>query len=91
MRRQLHATFQDDPVALRNVVFTGAQPVLWGNDYPHEEGTYPHSPQIVERLAAHLDPDSARRIFRDNAAELFHFDRNVIAEAPLRDTDPLTT
>jgi predicted TIM-barrel fold metal-dependent hydrolase len=82
VRRQLHATFQDDPVALNNLVFTGAEPVLWGNDYPHEEGTYPHSPEIVERLAADLDPDDARRIFRDNAAELFHFDPQVLAEPP---------
>jgi predicted TIM-barrel fold metal-dependent hydrolase len=84
MRRQIHATFQDDPIALHNVAFTGAEPVLWGNDYPHEEGTYPHSPEIVERLAAGLDPDDARRIFRDNAVELFHFDADVLSE-PLPD------
>jgi predicted TIM-barrel fold metal-dependent hydrolase len=78
--RQLHATFQDDPVALHNLVFTGAGPVLWGNDYPHEEGTYPHSQQIVDRLAAELDPLDARRIFRENAIELFHFDPRILAE-----------
>jgi hypothetical protein len=78
--RQLHATFQDDPVALHNLVFTGAGPVLWGNDYPHEEGTYPHSQQIVNRLAAELDPLDARRIFRENAIELFHFDPRILAE-----------
>jgi hypothetical protein len=52
VRHQVHATFQDDPIALRNIAYTGTDAVLWGNDYPHEEGTYPNSRDIVERLAA---------------------------------------
>lgn len=74
VKRQIHATFQDDPVALHNVPLTGAESLLWGSDYPHEEGTYPFSRQTVDRLADGLDPEAARKIFRDTAAELFHFE-----------------
>jgi predicted TIM-barrel fold metal-dependent hydrolase len=84
VRHQVHATFQDDPVALHNLPFTGTDAVLWGNDYPHEEGTYPHSQEIVERLATELDPATARRVFRDNALEIFHFDEQLLDE-PLPD------
>ena len=74
IRRQIHATFQDDPVALHNLPITGAEPLLWGSDFPHEEGTYPHSRQTVERLAQGLEAHDARLIFRETAARLFQFD-----------------
>ena len=74
LRRQVHATFQDDSVAVHNVPLTGSESVIWGNDYPHEEGTYPRSRDVVERLAANLSERDTRNIFRDNAARLFNFD-----------------
>jgi predicted TIM-barrel fold metal-dependent hydrolase len=80
----VHATFQDDPVALHNIEYTGTDAVLWGNDYPHEEGTYPHSRDIVERLAREVDADTARRVFRDNAARVFGFDEKTI-DKPIED------
>ena len=83
MRRQVHATFQDDPIGIGNVARTGAGSLIWGSDYPHNEGTYPHSRQTVARLAKEIrSDDDVERIFRTNAAELFHFDEDVLV-APL--------
>jgi predicted TIM-barrel fold metal-dependent hydrolase len=79
LRRQVHATFQDDPVAIHNVAFTGAASLIWGSDYPHMEGTYPHSRGIVNRLAAGLGSDDAAQIFRTNAAQLFKFSDHVLS------------
>jgi predicted TIM-barrel fold metal-dependent hydrolase len=78
LRRQVHATFQDDGVAIHNLTVTGPGPLIWGSDYPHEEGTYPHSRATVARLASGLDDDTVTRVFRTNAAELFHFDHDVL-------------
>ena len=78
LRRQVHATFQDDPVAIHNLPLTGTDAVLWGADYPHEEGTYPHSAATVDRLAAGLSPPDAQAVFRDNAARLFAFSDEVL-------------
>ena len=39
--RQGHVTFSDDPMALRLLDFTGADKLMWGSDYPHDEGTFP--------------------------------------------------
>ncbi|GMU79575.1 MAG: amidohydrolase [Acidimicrobiia bacterium] len=80
LRRQVHATFQDDPIGLHNIAFTGDRALLWGSDYPHEEGTYPRSREVVTRLAAGLDPAAAARVFRDNAAALFHFSDEVLTQ-----------
>ena len=59
VRRQVHATFQKDATAIHNIALTGEQCLLWGSDFPHEEGTYPHSAAVVDGLAAGLDEDVA--------------------------------
>jgi predicted TIM-barrel fold metal-dependent hydrolase len=79
LRHQIHATFQDDPVAIANLGITGSESLIWGSDYPHSEGTYPHSRDTVKRLAGGLDDLDVANVFRDNAARLFHFDAEVLA------------
>jgi predicted TIM-barrel fold metal-dependent hydrolase len=79
VRRQVHATFQSDRVALSNLALTGPRAALWGSDYPHEEGTYPFSRQTVDRLAAPLSEAEATTVFRDAAADIFGFDPAVLA------------
>ncbi|HUP71745.1 MAG TPA: amidohydrolase family protein [Acidimicrobiales bacterium] len=37
IKNQVHATFQDDPVALHNIAITGSACLLWGNDYAPRE------------------------------------------------------
>jgi predicted TIM-barrel fold metal-dependent hydrolase len=80
LRRQVHATFQDDSVGMHNLPLTGAQALLWGSDYPHHEGTYPHSRETVERLAKDVADDDVQRVFRQNAIDLFNFDPAVLAQ-----------
>lgn len=80
IRRQIHTTFQDEPVGLANLSLTGSDCLMWGSDYPHEEGTYPHSRDTVDRLSRDLDDDVAARIFRDNAANLFRFPQSIFDE-----------
>jgi predicted TIM-barrel fold metal-dependent hydrolase len=79
VRRQVHATFQNDPIGIHNLPLTGAGGLMWGSDYPHEEGTYPHSRDTVTRLAKGLDSDDdITRVFRTNAAEVFNFSDEVL-------------
>jgi predicted TIM-barrel fold metal-dependent hydrolase len=73
--RQGCVTFTDDPMALRNLPFTGADCLLWGSDYPHDEGSFPHSQAVIERTFAGISADSKRKIIWDNAARLYGFDR----------------
>ena len=77
VRRQVHATFQDDPVALHNIPLTGTDCLLWGNDYPHPESTYPDSNKILDRLLADVGDDDARAVVFDNAARIFGFSPGV--------------
>ena len=71
--RQGYVTFSDDPIALRNLPFTGSGVLLWGSDYPHDEGTYPHSQAVIERTFADLAPQEKHDIVYANAAQLYGF------------------
>ena len=72
-QRQGYVTFSDDPVALQCLSFTGAGSLLWGSDYPHDEGTFPNSQAVIERTFANITPKEKRQIVYDNAARLYGF------------------
>ena len=78
MARQIHGTFQVDPVAITNLEHTGCSPLLWASDFPHAEGTYPHSRQKVLELLRDIDIESAAQIVAGTAAQLFQFDPEVL-------------
>jgi predicted TIM-barrel fold metal-dependent hydrolase len=82
IRRQVHATFQDDPVAINNLSFTGTDCVLWGNDYPHPESTYPNSAKVLDELLRSVSEADARAIVFDNAVRRFGFDAAQVTPAP---------
>jgi predicted TIM-barrel fold metal-dependent hydrolase len=72
-RRQCFATFQEDHVGLANVeAYNLIDNVMWANDYPHHEGSWPHSAATVERQMAHLSDDARAKILGLNAARMFN-------------------
>jgi predicted TIM-barrel fold metal-dependent hydrolase len=86
LRRQAHVTFQDDPVAVHNVALTGPEVLLWGNDYPHMEGTFPESREAIRRLFADTPIDWTRKILGETAATVFHVEDVVAAWTPRAST-----
>ena len=73
-KRQGGATFGDDEVGLHNLQVTGPDCLLWGSDYPHDEGTFPHSREVIERTFRDVPAETTRKIVGDNAARMFGFD-----------------
>ena len=47
VQRQFHVSFQDDPVAVACRHITGVSSIVWGNDYPHAEGTFRGSRELI--------------------------------------------
>lgn len=73
IRRQCWATFMFDPVAVNNRHVTGLETLMWGNDYPHPEGTWPRSQEACREQFSGLEDDEVRAIVGGNAAEVFGF------------------
>ena len=69
------STFQEDPVGLTLAApFNLTENFCWANDYPHHEGTYPHSAAAIERTMPMLDDAQRAKILGLNAARLFKLD-----------------
>ncbi|MEM9621852.1 MAG: amidohydrolase family protein [Pseudomonadota bacterium] len=79
--RQGVVTISDDPVAINNLKFTGTDNIMWGNDYPHDEGTYPNSQRYRQDIVDAVSADEAYKLFIGNAARIYGFDENVIKAA----------
>lgn len=73
-KRQGFATFQDDPVGMELLDWMGPGKLLWGNDYPHHEGTWPHSDVAITRTMGHLAEPARRAILGETAAEVYGFE-----------------
>jgi hypothetical protein len=57
VKRQFHISFQDDPVAIACRHITGVSSIVWGNDYPHAEGTFRGSQELLDREFAGVPED----------------------------------
>ena len=75
-KRQGHVTFGDDPVGLANRDFTGVDGLMWGSDYPHDEGTFPRSQEIIEETFRGIPEYEKRKMVGENAANLYGFALN---------------
>jgi len=52
----------------------GVERVLWGNDYPHNEGTFPYNLESLRLTFNDISEKDLRLLFGENAAELYNFD-----------------
>ncbi|HVN88766.1 MAG TPA: amidohydrolase family protein [Candidatus Binataceae bacterium] len=69
------ASFQEDPSGLKLAEpFNLVDNFMWANDYPHAEGTWPHSAEAIERQMGHLKDESRAKILGLNMAKMFKFD-----------------
>lgn len=71
VHRQVFVQFCEDPLVAGVIAVMGAGNVLWGGDYPHSEGTFPHSRSLVDRLLAPCTEAQRRQILTENAARLY--------------------
>jgi predicted TIM-barrel fold metal-dependent hydrolase len=71
LKRQTAFTFMNDPVAVQNRMFTGIDSLMWGNDWPHTEGTHPHSIEAIKSQFAGVTDAEVRAVVHDNAARVF--------------------
>jgi predicted TIM-barrel fold metal-dependent hydrolase len=61
----------------------GVDHVMWGNDYPHHEGSYPYTKLAMRLLFSGVPEDEARKMLGTNAAEVYGFDLDALQ--PLAD------
>lgn len=62
------------PAELKGRDEVGVERILWGNDYPHHEGSFPYSRENMRFAFSDLPESEVRMMLGQNAAELYGFD-----------------
>jgi predicted TIM-barrel fold metal-dependent hydrolase len=79
VQRQFHVSFQDDPVAVASRHITGLSTIVWGADYPHAEGTFRHSPELIDSQFAGVPADERAAMLGGTLGGLLGFQAPVPA------------
>jgi len=70
------------PVALKALFdqrdVTGVDHLLWGSDYPHEEGTTPQSKELIRWAFNDVPESETRLMLAGNMAEVYGFDLDAL-------------
>jgi predicted TIM-barrel fold metal-dependent hydrolase len=77
--RQFHVSFQDDPVAVACRHVTGVSAIVWGNDYPHAEGTFRGSRELIARQFAGVPADERAAILGGTLGGILGYQAPVAA------------
>jgi len=70
----IYVTYQDDYAATHHADERVLRRVMWANDFPHSDSTWPWSQQVLGKLIAELPQEQRDWILHDNVAELYGLD-----------------
>ncbi len=71
-RENIYTTFQDDWVAFQTANLVNWRRLMWANDFPHSDSTWPWSQEMLAEHARHLTSEQRRAILYENVKELYH-------------------
>jgi predicted TIM-barrel fold metal-dependent hydrolase len=68
---QVYASFQHDRSAVQAYLAMGYHNVMWGSDYPHLEGTFGHTQDVLHELFDGIDAEARYQMTQGNFLSLF--------------------
>ena len=74
VRRQVWATFQDDPVGPATYKIFGEDNYMWASDFPHTDSTWPESRQWIKKDFNGVPEEVTRKIVFENAIKAYRMD-----------------
>jgi predicted TIM-barrel fold metal-dependent hydrolase len=78
VKEQIFSCFFNDHVCGENLAFWGQDTVMWSNDFPHPNSTWPNSIKIIQRDLGHLPPEIQRKVVCDNVCRLYDIDASKL-------------
>ncbi len=70
-RRQVYATFEEEPFGPQLIPLLGAENFMWACDYPHPDSTWPESRKAIGEALATLSDEAIRLVTADNCKRLY--------------------
>jgi predicted TIM-barrel fold metal-dependent hydrolase len=77
VRGRVYGCIFDDLFGLKNRNEVGVDNILFETDYPHSDGTFPHSRKVAHSMfvEAGMDADECYKVLRGNAIKAYGLDR----------------
>jgi len=79
-RENIYTTFQDDWVAFKTANLVNWHRLMWANDFPHSDSTWPWSQEMLAEHTGDLTEEQKRAILCENVAELYGIDVTALAK-----------
>ena len=73
LKEQVYFTFMSDHAGVTTYKIIGEDNVMWSNDYPHIDSTWPHSQEVIAREFAGVPEAAKWKMLRDNVMRLYKF------------------
>ena len=70
--RNVFLSFQEDGLGIKLRHVIGVDQLMWGSDYPHAEGTFPRSMEVLEEILVDCTEDEKAKIAGGNVKQLYH-------------------
>jgi predicted TIM-barrel fold metal-dependent hydrolase len=71
-RSNVFLGFQEDAAGIDNRHRIGIDTIMWGADYPHLEGTFPRSQEILSEILVDCSEEEKAKITGGNAARVYN-------------------
>ncbi len=70
-RRQVFATFEEEPLGPALIPLLGPDNFMWACDYPHPDSTWPESRKAIDHALGSLGEDAIRKVIGENCRSLY--------------------
>ncbi len=70
-RRQVYATFEEEPHGPQLIPLLGADNFMWACDYPHPDSTWPESRRAIDEALGSLPEEAIRKVTGENCKQLY--------------------
>lgn len=74
----IYVTFQDDWTAFRFADAMNWKRLMWANDFPHSDSTWPWSQELLDKHTAGMTDEQTKAIVSDNVTGLYGIDRSTL-------------
>lgn len=71
---RVYGCFFDDMVGVETRDLIGVSQMLFETDYPHQDSTWPNTPDVVAKIAERVSPQELEMMMRTNAIDLLGLD-----------------
>ena len=70
----IYATFQDDWSVRHVIDAMNLERVMWATDFPHGDGTYPHSREVAKQVTEGMSEAQRNAVVHGNVAALYRLE-----------------